>query len=139
MCALKRPFDDQTQGRILIETAAVTRILDAASNGLLKLCNSAALVAENRRNPNKQRRARVTTLLAWAGTPIAATKEVFARADELAAQGFRDMDALHLAFAEELKADYFVTVDDELLAQSREANLTVKVVDVIELVKELKL
>ncbi len=54
-------------------------------------------------------------------------------------QGFRDMDALHLAFAEDLKADYFVTVDDEVLAQSRRASLSVKVIDVIELVKELKL
>lgn len=33
MCALKRPFDDQTQGRILIETMAVTRMLDAATAG----------------------------------------------------------------------------------------------------------
>ena len=37
MCALKRPFDDQRQGRIMIETAAVTRILEAATEGTLTL------------------------------------------------------------------------------------------------------
>jgi predicted nucleic acid-binding protein len=139
MCALKRPFDDQTQSRILIETAAVNRVLDATTNGLLTLCNSAASVAENRRNPNKQRRERVDALLAWVGMPASATKQVFAQAEELTEQAFRDMDALHLAFAEESKADYFVTVDDDVLAQSRRTSLNVKVVDVIELVKELKL
>jgi hypothetical protein len=84
MCAWKRPFDDQTQGRILIETTAVTRILDAATAGLLTLCNSAALVAENRRNPNRQRRKRVGTLLIHIGPPIPATPAIFTRAEQLA-------------------------------------------------------
>jgi predicted nucleic acid-binding protein len=139
MCAWKRPFDDQTQGRILIETTAVTRILDAATAGILMLCNSAALVAENRRNPNAQRRKRVNALLAQIGSPSPATPAIFARAEQLARQGFRDMDALHLAFAEDLKADYFVTVDDELLARSAKTKLGVKVADVIDLIQELHL
>jgi predicted nucleic acid-binding protein len=139
MCAWKRPFDDQTQGRILIETTAVTRILDAATAGALTLCNSAALVAENRRNPNRQRRKRVGTLLTHIGPPIPATPAIFTRAEQLARQGFRDMDALHLAFAEYLKASYFVTVDDELLARSAKTRLGVKVSDVIDLLRELHL
>ncbi len=49
------------------------------------------------------------------------------------------MDALHLAFAEHLKADYFVTVDDEILARSQRIRLPVKLLDVVEVVKELSL
>jgi predicted nucleic acid-binding protein len=49
------------------------------------------------------------------------------------------MDALHLAFAEYLKASYFVTVDDELLARSAKTRLGVKVSDVIDLLRELHL
>jgi hypothetical protein len=139
MCALKRPFDDQTQGRILIETTAVIRILDAVHAGLVTLCNSAALVAENRRNPNRQRRERVSALLASVGPPSYATPGIFTRSEALIRQGFHDMDALHLAFAEYLKADYFVTVDDEILGQSGETKIGVKVVDVIDLLKELHL
>jgi len=139
MCALKRPFDDQTQGRILIETTAVIRILDAATTGVLTLCNSAALVAENQRNPNVQRRERVNALLAAVGSPAPATPEVFARADDLAREGFRDMDALHLTFAKHLKADYFATVDDELLARSVKTKIGLNVTDVIDLVQELHL
>ncbi len=139
MCALKRPFDDQTQGRILVEATAVTQILDGAGAGVLTLCNSAALVAENRRNPNRQRRERVSALLASIGPPELATPKIFTRAEDLIQQGFHDMDALHLAFAENLKADYFVTVDDEILERGGKTKLGVKVVDVIDLLKELHL
>lgn len=139
MCALKRPFDDQRQGRILIETAAVTRILEAAGGGTLTLCNSTALAAENRRNPNQQRKARVETLLNWIGTPAPATPAVLNRAEDLVRQGFRDMDALHLAFAEALRADWFVTVDDQILSRAETVKLGVQVTDVIEFVREWKL
>ena len=139
MCALKRPFDDQTQGRILIETLAVTRILDAASAGTLVLCNSAALEFENQQNPNAQRRERVASLLRWIGRPEPATARVLARSEDIVRLGFRDMDALHLAFAEHLKADYFVTVDDEILARSQQVQLPVKFLDAVGAVKELGL
>jgi len=139
MCALKRPFDDQRQGRILIETTAVTHILEAATTGALTLCNSTALTAENRRNPNQQRKARVETLLQWIGTPAQATPAVLNRAEELVRQGFRAMDALHLAFAEALRVDYFVTVDDQILSRAESVKLGVRVVDVIEFVRERKL
>jgi predicted nucleic acid-binding protein len=139
MCALKRPFDDQTQGRILIETLAVTRILDAGAAGALVLCNSAALEFENRQNPDAQRRERVATLLRWIGRQEPATARLLARAAEIVRRGFPDVDALHVAFAEHLKADYFVTVDDEILARSQQIQSPVKFLDAVEAVKELGL
>jgi predicted nucleic acid-binding protein len=139
MCAWKRPFDDQTQGRILIETTAVIRILDAAAAGILTLCNSAALEVENQRNTNRQRRERVRVLLATTGRGVPASPEVLSRAEHLAQQGFGDLDALHLAFAEHLHADYFATVDDELLARRAKTKLGVRVTDVIDLLRELHL
>jgi predicted nucleic acid-binding protein len=137
MCAWKRPFDDQTQGRILIETTAVIRILDAADAGILTLCNSVALEAENQRNTNRQRRERVGVLLASTGRAAPASPEILSRAEHLAQRGFGDLDALHLAFAEHLHADYFATVDDEMLARSAKTKLGVKVTDVIDLLREL--
>lgn len=61
------------------------------------------------------------------------------RSEDIARLGLRVMDALHLAFAEHLKADYFVTVDDEILARSQRIRLPVKLLDVVEVVKELSL
>jgi hypothetical protein len=139
MCALKRPFDDQSQSRIWMETQAVMRILGAFSAGGIELCSSAALVFENQRNPNPQRRARAATLLASFGDARKATDPIFARADDLRNMGFRDLDALHIAFAENENADYFVTADDGILKRRDQVNVGIKILDPIELVTELDL
>jgi predicted nucleic acid-binding protein len=113
--------------------------LDAAAAQRIVLCHSVALEFENAQNPNAQRRERVAALLAWIGRPEPATARVLGRAEDLGRLGFRDLDALHLAFAEHLRADYFVTVDDEILARSAAIRFGVKLLDVIEVVKELHL
>ena len=138
LCALKRPFDDQTHARVRIETTAVVSILDAAASGAFALCNSAALVYENSLNPNEIRRNRAATLLGWAGEPAAPIDGVFTRAADLAAQGFGDMDALHLAFAEHLGADRFITVDDGILARSNVVKLAIPVNDPVEFTRGLR-
>ncbi|MBM4047829.1 MAG: type II toxin-antitoxin system VapC family toxin [Planctomycetes bacterium] len=139
MCALKRPFDNQSQGRIWLESRAVTLILRAFVAGDFTLCNSSALEFENLQNPNPRRRARAAALLASFGRPAAATGAIFQRAEEVRALGFRDMDALHLSFAEDQAADYFVTTDDDVLRRSRTAALKVKVVDPVTLMRMLNL
>ena len=78
-------------------------------------------------------------MLRWIGRPESATAQVFARSVEIARLGFSDMDALHLAFAEHLKTDYFVTVDDEILSRSKKGYLRVKLLDVVDVIKELGL
>jgi hypothetical protein len=139
LCALKRPFDNQSQGRIWLESRAVTRILHAFVAGAFTLCNSTALEFENLQNPNPRRRTRAAALLASFGRPVPATGAVFQRAAEVRALGFRDMDALHLSFAESEAADYFVTTDDDVLKRSRAAALNVKVVDPVTLMRMLNL
>lgn len=139
MCALKRPFDDQSQGRISLETQAVMRILTAFSSGVVEPCHSAALVFENQQNPNPQRRLRAATLLESFGDAAVATDATFARAEDVRTLGFRDLDALHIAFAESQEADYFITADDEILKRRDQTGLGVKILDPIELVAELNL
>jgi predicted nucleic acid-binding protein len=53
-----------------------------------------------------------------------------ARAQEIEALGIKGIDALHLACAERLKADYFVTCDDRMI---RNYTGTVVVVNPVEL------
>ena len=50
MCCLKRPFDDQSQPRIRLETEAVLSLL-AAESATVDFIRSAALRLENRQNP----------------------------------------------------------------------------------------
>ena len=53
------------------------------------------------------------------------------RAQEIEALGIKSIDALHLACAERLKADYFVTCDDRMI---RKYTGTVVVINPVELI-----
>jgi hypothetical protein len=54
MCCLKRPFDDQSQPRIRLETEAALALL-AAESATVDYIRSAALRLENRQNPIRVR------------------------------------------------------------------------------------
>lgn len=54
MCCLKRPFDDQSQPRIRLETEAVLALL-AAESATVDYIRSAARRLENRQNPIRVR------------------------------------------------------------------------------------
>jgi hypothetical protein len=119
MCCLKRPFDDQSRPRIAAETGAVVAILMAEEQGSVQLARSPAHVVENDLDPDPERRGAVDRWLR-AGPPFEQPSSVFEPGLRAArAAGIRGMDALHLAWAESLNADAFVTVDDELLRRAR--------------------
>ena len=48
---LNRPFDDQTQARVHLETEAFLTVLDYVMSGRFSLINSAVLIFENQANP----------------------------------------------------------------------------------------
>jgi hypothetical protein len=136
MCSLKRPFDDQSQNRIWIETQSVIRILDAYHAAEVKVCNSEVLVFENSLNPNPIRKRRVAGLLSQFGTPVKANAAIYLRAETISKKGFDDIDALHLAFAEKMNAVYFITCDDRILSLAGRGGLFVKVTDPSVFIKE---
>lgn len=47
------------------------------------------------------------------------------------------MDAYHIAYAENKKLDYFITVDKQLINASKRANLDLKVVNPVEFIMEV--
>jgi predicted nucleic acid-binding protein len=116
MCCLKRPFDDQSQSRIRLETEAVLNLLSLEPEKA-RFVRSAALLLENQFNPVRERAARVEAWLR-AG-PIYSPgrpEELRIRVEALRRLGLKSFDALHVASAEQAGADLFVTVDDRLLA-----------------------
>ena len=118
VCCFKRPFDDAALERVRREAEAVAAILDAAEAGTFQLVRSPAHDFENERNPREDRRL-ATRLWLDAATALAtASAAVTARAGELAGLGFGPLDALHLAFAEQSAARWFVTTDDRLLRRA---------------------
>ena len=58
MCCLKRPFDDQSQVRIHLESEAVLGLL-AIESDQVQFVRSSALIIENSLNPIRERASRV--------------------------------------------------------------------------------
>ena len=118
VCCFRRPFDDAAVERVRREAEAVAAILDAAQAGTLQLVRSPAHDFENERNPREDRRLATRLWLDAATASVTASAAVAARARELDAIGFGPLDALHLAFAEQSAARWFVTTDDRLLKRA---------------------
>ncbi len=119
VCVLCRPFDDQNQVRIRLETSAIELILTYIRSSKLELIVSPTHELEIRAIRNRAERNELLLLLKQIGTPykfdsLAARR----RAEELVALGLGIADAAHLAFAEQAGAE-FVTVDDRLLKKCR--------------------
>ena len=118
ICCFKRPFDDATRERVRREAEAVAALLDAAEGGRIQLVRSPAHDFENERNPREDRRLATRLWLQAASVRPPAGGEAPTRARALTALGFAPLDALHLAFAEQSEAKWFVTTDDRLLKRA---------------------
>ena len=135
---LNRPFDDQRQARIRLETEAVALIFERFDAGRWRQVSSQIAEIEIAAMPDAERRRRVRALLPPQADIIMLTPEIFARAADLEGMGFKAADAVHLAAAEAQEADVFLSCDDRLcrLARRRRDRLTVVVANPLAWLKE---
>lgn len=113
-CCLNRPFDDQKQIRVRLESEAIILILSNFENGKWIWISSEVIQQEIDKNPDTSRRNRVMALSNYAHITIPLTLNEVKRAKLLTTLGFKYFDALHLACAESGEADLFLTTDDRL-------------------------
>jgi hypothetical protein len=118
VCALSRPFDDQSFMRIRLETEAVNLILSKSREGKLRLVVSSAHDVEIRAIDDAVERIKLETIINKVGVrPKTDLRKIRARAEHLVRLGFGAGDAAHLAFAEFHSAD-FITCDDRVIRKS---------------------
>ena len=113
-----RPFDDQTQPRVSLEAQAILSILAKCEAGVFTLVASEVLAVETELNPFPQKKAFVKAVLAYSSLFVKINVNVENRALEFESRGFKSFDALHVAMAESIHADYFCTCDDRLLSKA---------------------
>ena len=137
---LNRPFDDQAQVRIRIETAAITFVLERIDAGVWEQVSSEMARIEIDAITDGDRRTRVRVLLPESGSIMKLGPTVFQRAKDLVAMGFKAADAVHIAAAEGTRADVLLTCDDRMcrLAQRRRGDLRVRVANPVDWLKELE-
>jgi predicted nucleic acid-binding protein len=118
VCCLNRPFDDQKQDRIRLETEAIIIILDKCTTGNWQLVTSNAIETEIAKISNREKLKQIVEILSIATTRILVNETIVARTFELNKLGFSAYEAAHIASAEEAKADILLTTDDRLLKRS---------------------
>lgn len=129
-----RPFDDQTQPRIWLETLALGLILQLVESGEATLVNSSVLEFENSRNPFPLRREWMERCLGLSTEYQRVDESIQKQAEELAKHGVSAVDALHIATAEFANVDFFIACDDRLL--KKEKQFKVKSINPVDFVQQ---
>ena len=110
-CSFNRPYDDQSQLKIELETKAKLRIQEMIVGGELELAVSYILEFENDDNPFPERKTAIEDFFRFAALNLDETLEILNIAEEARKTGLKTKDSLHVACAIVAKCDYLVTTD----------------------------
>jgi len=138
VCSFNRPFDDQSQIRIRLETEAKLRIQEEVRSANIQLVWSYILDYENSKNPYQERKVRIADWKAHATLDVQENAKLLEIANALRKEGISKIDCLHIACAIVAECEYFITTDDRILRCSDRVD-TIKIVDPILFLKECNL
>lgn len=130
-----RPFDDQSQVRIKLETIAINAVLKTINDGRFKLLWSFMLEFENSLNPYDDVRMEVEMVSKLAAEYVNMSTEILKSAKEMEAAGVKPRDAIHLACAANGKADWFLTCDDKLIKKGRLIKESFTIINPVDFVR----
>lgn len=137
-CCYNRPFDDQTQERIHLESEAILTIFQRGQEGIYKIVGSSILELEMERMKDVVKKQRVKDLYKVAVIHVYYTEEIKKRSQEIMKLSkIRTFDSLHLAAAEEVKADVMLTTDDKLEKMAEKLELKVRVMNPLKFAWEV--
>lgn len=137
-CCYNRPFDDQTQERIHLESEAILTILQRRQAGVFKIAGSNILELEIERMHDVTKKQKVKELYKVADLHINYTENIKKRSKEIMELSkIRTFDSLHIAAAEEAKADVMLTTDDKLERMAERLKLKVRVMNPLKFAWEV--
>jgi len=137
-CCFNRPFDDQSQLRILLESEAKLRIQENIRSGTFELVWSYVLDYENSQNPFRERREQIIKWRGYSEKDIEESEEVLSIASMIMKHAIKKLDSLHLACAIEANTDYFLTTDDGVIKKAKHIK-NIQIVDPVVFIKEVNI
>ena len=117
-CSYNRPYDDQSQIRIHLETQAKIHIQDMIRQKQVELVTSYILDFENSNNRSTQKKQAIEKFMKEYAALYVSNKnekEIARIANAIMETGIKEKDAYHVACAVIAECNYFVTTDDRLL------------------------
>lgn len=117
-CCYNRPYDDQSQMRIYLESQAKLHIQALIKNNSIELVTSYVLEYENGKNRVAQKRKIIEDFMNTNETYYVGSErdeDIAKIAEPIMRAGIKEKDAFHVACAIYAQCDYFITTDDRLL------------------------
>lgn len=138
MCCYNRPYDDQSQLKVAMETQSKLHIQSLIKDKKLELIVSYMLRYECSKNPFEMRRNTIFEFMrenAFGYVGDERKEMVEAKAFEIMKTGIKFKDACHVASAIYSRCEYFISTDVRLLKYCTEE---IKMVTPIEFITEME-
>jgi predicted nucleic acid-binding protein len=128
-CCFNRPYDDQSQERIHLESEAILAIIKRSKQNNIKIIGSPALDLEISRISNNDKMEKVKEFYEQTvNVKIEYNELIINRVKVLSEKSnIRTLDKFHLAFAENAEADILLTTDDKFEKACLRLNLNTNV------------
>lgn len=132
-CSYNRPFDNQSQMRIRLETESKLYIQACIREKKYSLVWSYMLDYENDDNPYEEKRKAISVWREIANDYCPSSDDILSLGLEIMKYGIKSKDALHLACAVKSHCEYFITTDNRLTNK----NITgIRIINPIDFVRE---
>jgi hypothetical protein len=132
-CCYNRPFDDQAQIKIRLETEAKLFIQSGIREGRYILVWSYMLDYENSDNPYDEKRISIDPWKEIAQDYCPSSDVILLNGQKIMRHGIKSKDALHIACAINRSCDYFITTDRKL---TNKKITGIRIINPIEFVTE---
>ena len=134
MCCYNRPYDDQSQFKVMMEAQSKLQIQELIKNRKLDLVGSYILDYEVSRNPYEMRKQAIVQFInnnmsGYVGVDRA--PKIKPIAESIMETGIKEKDAYHVASAIYAECDYFISTDMRLLKYTSDKIKLVTPIDFI--------
>jgi len=132
-CCFNRPYDDQAQLLVQLETEAKLFVQQSVLQDTFELVWSYILDYENSLNPYNVRKRSIAKWRNIAMLRVNSSESIIRCTKEIMLKGIKTKDAMHIACALDAKCHYFLTTDKKLLRTSIDKINIVSPIDFIKI------